>query len=343
MKVVKLPNYNILIDNHFSDYNDFLLSISKNSQIFVVTDENVFSLYRETLEKKISNKDIKWYILKPGDETKNSENVLKIFDFLFENDAKRNDILISFGGGVITDITGLVASTYLRGINLVHIPTTIIGQIDSSIGGKTSINYRNHKNVIGTFYDPKLIICETDYLKTLPEREIINGLGELIKTGFIGDEHILKYIKTYQSLSASELIERAVNVKKEYVVKDYYDKSVRNILNFGHTVGHAIEAASNFEIPHGQAVIFGMKKALQVGVSLKITNIKLLAEMNILIRLMGYEMPNITFKEYERFLYKDKKSNQTGVRFVLLEEMNRPIIKVMSWEELKNELVNTEK
>lgn len=340
MKEINLPNYNIYINDHFASYNDYLNSISNNAKIFVITDENVFSHYKIKLEKKINNTKLNWYVLKPGDDSKNTENVLKIIDFLFKNDAKRSDIIISFGGGMVTDITGLVSSIYLRGINLVHIPTTIIGQIDSAIGGKTAVNYQNHKNIIGTFYDPKLIICETDYFKTLERREIINGLGELIKTGLIGDATILDLIDITMYWLTPAIIEKAINVKKNYVLEDYFDKSTRNTLNFGHTIGHAVEASSDFLIPHGEAVIIGMKKALEVGISLELTNSEVLNKFNNIIKKIGYKIPKIDYDYYEKFLYKDKKSKSNSVRFVFLKDIEKPLIKEISWEELKHELVN---
>lgn len=340
MKEINLPNYNIYINDHFASYNDYLNSISNNAKIFVITDENVFSHYKIKLEEKINNTKLNWYVLKPGDDSKNTENVLKIIDFLFKNDAKRSDIIISFGGGMVTDITGLVSSIYLRGINLVHIPTTIIGQIDSAIGGKTAVNYQNHKNIIGTFYDPKLIICETDYFKTLERREIINGLGELIKTGLIGDATILDLIDITMYWLTPAIIEKAINVKKNYVLEDYFDKSTRNTLNFGHTIGHAVEASSDFLIPHGEAVIIGMKKALEVGISLELTNSEVLNKFNNIIKKIGYKIPKIDYDYYEKFLYKDKKSKSNSVRFVFLKDIEKPLIKEISWEELKHELVN---
>ncbi|MGI6787554.1 MAG: 3-dehydroquinate synthase [Acholeplasmataceae bacterium] len=340
MKIVKLPKYDIYINDSFSSYNEFFNNYF-NSAFFVITDQTVFSIYKETLENKLNKKKLFWYILEPGDDSKTSENALKIIGFLFKNNAKRDDVLISFGGGVITDITGLVASIYMRGVNLVHIPTTIIGQIDSSIGGKTSVNHLKYKNIIGTFYDPAFVICETDYLKTLPEKEIINGLGELIKTGFIGDEEIIKKIELNdQKLLTPNIIKKAIDVKKEYVIEDYFDKSKRNILNFGHTIGHAVEAASNFQVTHGQAVIFGMVKALEVGISLKLTNPQVLKRLNDLINTINYKLPDTVFKDYEKFLYKDKKSELNGVKFVFLEDVLKPKVEIISWEKLKDELAS---
>lgn len=342
MKTVCLPNYNIYIDRSFDNYDRFLSDL-KGNKLFVVTDENVYFLYKDTFESKIKNKDIFWYVLIDGDCSKTRENALNIVDFLIKNKAKREDVLVSFGGGVITDITGFVASIYMRGINLVHIPTTIIGQIDSAIGGKTSVNYEHYKNVIGTFYDPKLVICETNYLKTLNQHEILNGHGELIKTGLIGNIDILNSLDNNDAVYNPLLISMAIEVKKGFVVNDYFDKSVRNTLNFGHTIGHAIETLTNFEVSHGEAVIIGMLKSIEAGIYLGITNPKLLNNFSEILKNIGYNVPKIKYSDYEKYLFMDKKSNDEGIRFVFLEDILKPKIEIISWSKLKDALVNTEK
>ena len=342
MKIISLPKYNIYIDRSFENYDRFLGDYQE-SKLFVVTDENVYFLYKDTLDRKVTNRDIFWYVLVDGDYSKTSENAFNIIDFLIKNGAKRNDLLIAFGGGVVTDITGFVASIYMRGINLIHIPTTIISQIDSSIGGKTAVNYEQYKNIVGTFYDPMIVICETKYLDTLQKKEILNGYGELIKTGLIGDVEILHELDLGDVNYSPDLISRAIEIKKKYVIEDYFDKSIRNTLNFGHTIGHAVEAATNFEISHGEAVIFGMIKALEVGIYLGLTNHKLLDDLNEFLQKIGYKVPNLKYKKYEKYLFMDKKGKSDGIRFVFLEDVLKPKIETISWSKLKDALVNTEK
>ncbi|NMA04925.1 MAG: 3-dehydroquinate synthase [Acholeplasmataceae bacterium] len=342
MKVISLPKYNIYIDWSFENYDHFLGDY-QDSKLFVVTDENVYFLYKDTLEQKLIERDIFWYVLVDGDYSKTSENAFNIIDFLIKNGAKRNDLLISFGGGVVTDIAGFVASVYMRGINLIHIPTTIISQIDSSIGGKTAVNHEQYKNIVGTFYDPTIVICETKYLDTLQNKEVLNGYGELIKTGLIGDIDILHELDLGDVKYTPDLISKAIEVKKKYVIEDYFDKSIRNTLNFGHTIGHAVEAATNFEISHGEAVIFGMIKALEVGIYLGLTNPKVLDDLNAFLQKISYKVTNLNYTEYEKYLLMDKKGKSDGIRFVFLEDVLKPKIKTISWSKLKDALVNTEK
>lgn len=334
MEIVKLPNYHIYIDNVIANYDNFFNKISKTDRLFVITDEHVYNLHKKTLESKTSFQ-INWYVLPPGDSSKSIENALLITNFLFENDAKRSDIIISFGGGMVTDITGMVASIYNRGLKLIHIPTTVIGQVDSAIGGKTGLNYMNYKNVLGTFYDPKLVIIETDYLITLPKAEVTNGLGELIKTGFIGDRKILKILETNKdNVITVDLIKRGIEVKKQYVINDYYDEGARHVLNLGHTFGHAIEAASNFKISHGQAVIAGMIKVLEIGIRLNITNPKILEKLEKITKEINFDIPIMEYEEYRNYVFKDKKSIKDGIKLTILEDMNQPALIELTWNKL---------
>lgn len=334
MEKVSLTDYEIIIDFEIDNYDIYLNQINSENKIFVVTDENVFSLYHHHLQFK-TNRNIIWYVIKPGDETKNYETYLEISKFLLSNDFKRNDILISFGGGVISDITGFVAATYLRGVNLVHIPTTLLAQIDSTVGGKTGINFEGYKNMIGSFYNPRLVLIETSYLKTLPIHEVTNGLGELIKIGFLGSENLLNLIENNPDCFYEPLvIKEAIEIKKDYVLKDYHDQGIRHALNLGHTFGHAIEAAFNFEVTHGHAVLLGMLKAFEVGMKLKITTKDLYQRLHNLIEAINFEVIEISFDKYHKYMVKDKKSFKEGVLIVLLEDIGKAVITPISWDEL---------
>lgn len=341
MEKVKLPNHQILIDYSFDNYDIYFDEVNNSKRVFVITDQTVFNLYHSEFIKK-TKREVFWHILVPGDQSKNTKSLLDITHFLLEKDFKRQDLIVSFGGGMITDIASMAASIFFRGVNLIHIPTSLISQVDSSIGGKTGVNFESYKNVLGTFYDPNLVLIETDYLKSLPEREIVNGLGELIKAGFIGDEKILKALeKNRNEYLSPKLIQRAIEVKKEYVVEDYYDKGVRHVLNLGHTFGHAIESASNFAISHGQAVITGMVKALEIGVMIKVTKPKVLQRLQKIVSYIGLEIPNIPYLEYRKFLLKDKKSFDEGINLTLLEDIGEPAMIQLSWTKL-DELASKE-
>lgn len=340
MEKVRLQGYDILIDNEFDNFDPYFDDVNKLNRIFVVTDETVFKLYQNYFIFK-TKREVYWHIIKPGDSSKNIESLLKIVDFLFNNNFKRDDILLSLGGGMITDITGLASSLYNRGSNLIHMPTTIIGQVDSSVGGKTGINFDKYKNILGTFYNPQLVLIETNFLKTLPEREILNGMGELIKAGFIGDEKILKMVESKKEVFLDpKIIKRAIEVKSEYVENDYFDHGTRHVLNLGHTFGHAIESASNFELSHGQAVIAGMIKALEVGIKIGVTKEKVLARLKTLLETIEFEIPQFEYSKYQQYLDKDKKSYDQGIKLALLEDIEKPAIVEISWKRL-DELAST--
>lgn len=335
-----MPKYDIFIDHEIDDYDRYFDEFNKSNRVFVVTDKTVFNLYQQAFLQK-TKREVFWFILEPGDKSKNVDNLLEISRFLFNKNFKRSDIIVSFGGGMITDITGMVASLYYRGVNLIHVPTSIIAQVDSSIGGKTGVNFDLHKNVLGTFYDPRVVIIETNYLKSLPKREITNGLGELIKAGFIGDEKLLIQIERQkEGYLSPKLIKRAIDVKRDYVINDYYDHGSRHVLNLGHTFGHAIESATDFNVSHGQAIIAGMIKALEIGVKFNLTKPSVVERLKELLEKINFETPNIAYENYQKFLIKDKKSFDEGIKLTVLEDIGEPAIVEISWEKL-DELANT--
>lgn len=339
MSVVKFKGYNVVIEKEINSYDQYLDKINDSNELWVVTDENIYKLYKETLESKTMRK-VHWLVFPPGDESKNSGNLRKIFHTLLEQNFKRTDILASFGGGMVTDLAGLAAALFSRGSQLVHIPTSIISQIDASVGGKTGINIGGYKNMAGVFYDPRLVLIETDYLKTLSNREFVCGLGELIKVGLIGDEFILRKLEKYDDIIISErTVKQAIEVKQKYVEMDYFDEKERRVLNFGHTFGHAIEAASNFKVTHGQAIVAGMVKAIKIGINLGITNPQLLDRLMALLDKIEYKMPDYHYSDYRKHIIKDKKSFKEGVILVLLEDVGKPAVIEMTWEEL-DELAN---
>ena len=199
------------------------------------------------------------------EEKKNIAMVQELYDRLIEKSAKRNMTLISIGGGIVQDVTGFLASTLYRGIKWVFVPTTLLAQADSCIGGKTSLNYKAYKNLIGTFYPPTAIFIDTKFLLTLKDLDFYSGLGEVIKLFVIGGEKSTKGILEWMPalrVRNEEALEKAVYgsllIKKSYIEDDEFDSGRRNMLNFGHCFGHALEAASDFGIPHGQAVVLGM-------------------------------------------------------------------------------------
>ncbi len=234
----------------------------------IITDKVVAQLYLDEFVRILREKGFspETIIVNPGESSKSLSVVSKIYTNLIEMKLRRDETIVAFGGGVVGDLAGFVASTYLRGVNLIQFPTTLLAQVDSSIGGKVGINHKLGKNLIGSFYHPVFIFSDVAFLGTLPRRELICGLGEVVKCGIIMDKEIFKLIETelgkilnLEKKVIQELVYRAIVVKTKVVQKDEREKKLRMILNFGHTIGHGIEASLNYKVlKHGEAVMLGI-------------------------------------------------------------------------------------
>ena len=246
--------------------------LSRKNKILIVTDNGVPSKYINSLKKDIKNKDIFTIVLKKGEKSKSFDSYQKILNKLIKLKFDRSDYLIALGGGVVGDITGFVASSYLRGIDYIQIPTTLLAQVDSSVGGKTAINLKHGKNLVGAFYNPKLVLISTHFLQSLSNDEYKSGLGEVLKYAFIGNKTLKNIIEnnTNKIIARNEsilkaIIEESVKTKSKIVTKDERESGIRAILNFGHTFGHAIEAYNDYKnITHGAAITLGMVIASKV-------------------------------------------------------------------------------
>ena len=307
-----------LIDNHL-----------KQKQVAVVTNTTVAPLYLDPLLKLLKGKGIKAFpiILPDGESYKNQETLNLIYDALLKEKCERSVTLIALGGGVIGDITGYAAATYLRGVPFIQIPTTLLSQVDSSVGGKTGINHTLGKNMIGAFYQPQCVIADIDTLKTLPPREFSAGMAEVIKYGLIRDAAFFNWLEKnmhgLMKLEASLLIEaiqRSCQNKAEVVEMDEYESGVRATLNLGHTFGHAIENAMGYGVwLHGEAVATGMVMAAYLSKLMQWLNdeefhriIKLLKEAKLPI-----DPPAITEDQYMHLMSMDKKVTNGKIRLVL--------------------------
>jgi 3-dehydroquinate synthase len=245
---------------------DFLAGLASHQQACFVVDENVWRLYRETLLKDIPEQEtIKFPI---GEDKKNLETVQLLYDILVERPERRNLTLIAIGGGILQDIVGFTASTLYRGIGWIFIPTTLLAQADSCIGSKTSLNFRGYKNLVGTFYPPSVIHIYPVFLETQLDIDYYSGMGEVIKLHLMGGRrrysHVARLLPDILGRKREALvsaIEGSLAVKLDYLKGDEFDTGRRNLLNYGHDFGHALESVSGFSVPHGQAVIFGMLAA----------------------------------------------------------------------------------
>lgn len=226
----------------------------------LVTDSNVAPLYAETVAAGMRDAGytVSVHVFPAGETNKNLETLIGILTALAENGLTRQDLIVALGGGVTGDVTGLAASLYLRGIRCVQIPTTLLAAVDSAVGGKTAVDFAGRKNLVGAFYQPSLVLCDIDSFYTLPPAVYRDGLAESVKYGVIRDAALFRRFLSVEPVDIEAIVTRSVEIKGEIVARDEHDNGLRQLLNFGHTPGHAIEACSNYEVSHGHAVAIGM-------------------------------------------------------------------------------------
>ena len=322
--------YNIHIEEKDLSKNLINKYLNKHSKILIVTDSGIPEKYLKDLKSKINNKNKHIFTLPKGEKSKSYNSYKKIIDELSKLKFDRTDYLIAFGGGVVGDITGFVASTYLRGIRYIQIPTTLLSQVDSSIGGKTAINIPQGKNLVGAFYNPICVLISTRYLKTLSEDEYKSGLGEVIKYSFIGNKALKKLIedKSKQIIERKEstlkiVIEQSIKTKAKIVTKDEKESGIRAILNFGHTFGHAIEAYKKYNnITHGAAITLGMiiasKLSLYEG-HIKDSQLKKVLDIIDLLELES-DYSKYNYAKLKPFMAKDKKISSGKLNLVMIDK-----------------------
>ena len=318
---------NIVIGNHIFGEMENFLSKNAKGNIFLITDENVGKYYSDKILHYLSNFKVDVYTLIPGEENKNLNIVKDIYSRLIDLNCDRNTVIISFGGGVVGDIAGFVASTYLRGVDYVQIPTTLLSQIDSSIGGKVGVDFKGYKNMIGSFYFPLATFIDIELLKSLNKRNITSGVGELLKYGLIYDYNFFEFLSSnidniynFDNKVLKIAIEKAVYIKEKIVSEDKRDKGIRKILNFGHTIGHGIESFYNFQrFNHGEAIILGMIYESFIAKEIRLIDEKYFNEIfKVLNRLVNPEAFNQ--KEINEILNKmtyDKKNEKDKIVFIL--------------------------
>lgn len=254
--------YDVLIDKDLMiNAGAYVAKHCPSSTAVVVSDTNVWPLYGEKLEMSLVNHGIKvlHFVFPAGESSKNSATYLDILNFLAENKITRTDVLIALGGGVVGDITGFSAATYLRGIQYIQIPTSLLAMVDSSVGGKTAIDLPAGKNLVGAFKQPSIVLCDTMALDTLSKDLFIDGCAEVIKYGVLYDKELISYLmEVGLDFDRESVIAKCISLKSAVVAQDEFDTGVRQKLNLGHTIAHGIEASSHFQISHGKAVAAGM-------------------------------------------------------------------------------------
>ena len=330
------------IDNLFD-------SISTDAKCCVLADKKVLDMH-DSLRKQIENKNFIIYEISNPEEEKSINSYTEIVDFLSSKSFKRNDRIVGLGGGAITDLAGFISSTYMRGLDYIQIPTSLLAQVDASIGGKTAINYGKIKNFIGTFYNPSKIIICSKFLKTLNEQEFLNGLAEVLKHALItSDNAVDELIKRHEQISSREaatlleIIEESIQIKANIVTEDFTETGKRKFLNFGHTFAHGIESANlSNPILHGHAVIIGMMMALDYAKHIESIDVDAHEKSMKLLKSFNFDFSNIKLDANEIIeAMKSDKKNTNTINLVLLKDIGSPyILEELNEERLANFITN---
>ncbi|MCC5910550.1 MAG: 3-dehydroquinate synthase [Clostridiaceae bacterium] len=319
-------------DSYYIDIDEDLLeimdkAIDSGDKIVLITDKNVDNLYGKAIEKFLKDKKPYKITIPPGEKSKTMATVEYILSQMLDCGLTRNSKVIALGGGVVGDIAGFSASIYMRGIDFVQVPTTLLAQVDSSVGGKTGINMPAGKNTVGSFYQPKAVLIDTKVLKTLPKRELISGIGEVIKYGIIYDDMFLNDIKNeFEAILKldykvmKKVIRRCCEIKAAIVSQDEKEKGIRKILNFGHTIGHGLEAITNYKkYTHGEAVIIGMYYEAKLAKSLGYIKETYFKEITDIIHKteVSLDITMLSLEDLTHAMIKDKKNRGEKISFIL--------------------------
>ncbi len=337
--------YSILIKRDIlEDIGTEIRKLYKNNKIAVITDSNVEALYGKKLLKSLEKHDFQTKIItiKPGESSKSLDTAKNIYEELLDFEITRGDMIVALGGGVVGDIVGFVASTLLRGIPFIQIPTSLLAQIDSSVGGKVAVNLPRGKNLVGSFYHPQAVFIDPELLRTLDKRFLYDGMAEVIKYGCIKDKALFEKLMTIETeeellRNMEEIILNCCKIKRDIVERDEKDHGERMLLNFGHTIGHAIEKYFAYKkYTHGEAVAIGMynmtKKSEEMGLTEKGTA-KSIREVIIKYNL-PYEMPDTNIDKLTEAVGLDKKNKGKTLNIILLKKIGDSFIKKIDREDI---------
>ena len=333
-------NYSILIGkNVINLLSKKIKSLCpKTKKVAIILDSGIPNKFRKLIQAKLKNYDLLILPFIPSEKKKSIKTVNFFLNKIISKNFNRSDLIIGFGGGITGDVAGFVSSIFKRGINFINIPTTLLAQVDSAIGGKTGVNSNYGKNLIGSFYQPKLVISDTSFLNSLPKKELICGFAEVLKHSIIKDMVFFKWLKKNtkkillkKSKELAYAIKKSCEIKMYFVTKDVNENNLRMILNFGHTFAHAIEVKNNYskKITHGEAVLSGMILATRLSVIKKVCSLKTVKKISkiYLQNNLGY-----TFSKYSSqnavnklipYLKNDKKNNDELINFILLKKIGK--------------------
>ena len=327
-----LDSYKIsMIDSFVSSISH--VASSTKSQCMLISQDNIYKLYKDKFDQLSKLSNIIIHLIDDGEQAKSFETITQITNKMASEHFDRSSIVLAVGGGVVGDIAGFAASVYMRGIDYVQYPTTLLAMVDSSIGGKTGINLKSGKNLVGRIYQPKAVEIDINFLLTLPDRQINAALAEAIKYGFIYDRELFDFIASSidniienKSIKILEkIIIQCCEIKSDVVSEDVNENELRMILNFGHTVGHAIEGYFDYRtLLHGEAIFYGMKCALYL--SNKYGNLSNNEYNKSLDLLSKFDLPSVSIEDYDKFMTyikNDKKIRASNVKFILLDEIGK--------------------
>ncbi|MGM0508517.1 MAG: 3-dehydroquinate synthase, partial [Fusobacteriota bacterium] len=343
---LKQKSYDVLIgQNILQDIPNYMDEYKK---ILLISNDKVGPLYSKQIIDNLESegKEVFYYEIPDGEEFKKIETVLPIYDYMVENNFDRDSLVLSLGGGVVCDLSGYVASTFMRGVDFIQIPTSLLAQVDASIGGKVALNLPGGKNLIGSFYQPKLVYVDIEVLKTLDMREIKTGLAEIIKHSVLWDAEYFKFLSdnskkilNLDSEITKQMIKRSCEIKANIVSQDEKEKGIRAFLNYGHTFGHVVENLTNYKVyRHGEAVIYGMVFAGELSKKLGLVDLDFTVKQNELFKKfnMDYIIPKYDIKKVIKIFKHDKKVKKGKLRFVLPKKIGEVCIKTIKEDELKD-------
>ena len=305
---------------------EYIRNVAGGMTAAIVTDDTVDALYGEVLRESLQAQGYRVvkFVIPHGESSKNAANYIALLNYLAEQSVTRTDCIVALGGGVPGDLAGFTAATYLRGVSFVQIPTTLLAMVDSSVGGKTAIDLDAGKNLAGAFYQPDLVLCDTDVLQSLPADVFADGCAEVIKYGIILDEELFDRLKQPIYPQLEQVIARCVQIKRDVVMQDERDLGLRQLLNFGHTIGHAVEANSNFAVSHGSAVAIGMCIAANIAAAQNLCSKECAQDIYDMVRAYGLPTnTNYTAEQLSAAAQKDKKRSGDSIHLILPSEIGR--------------------
>lgn len=341
----KKPCYDIVFERDFKNLADELTKLgASEKRICIVTDSNVEALYGNEIQTVLTPvcKKCVLYSFPAGEESKNLETVQKLYEFLMKEGLDRKDFLLALGGGVVGDLTGFAAATYLRGIDFVQVPTTLLAQVDSSIGGKTGVDFSAYKNIVGAFHMPRLVYMNLAALLSLDDRQYYAGMAEVLKAGLIKDSLFYEWLisSMYEIFereldTLEEVVRKSCYIKKMVVEKDPTEQAERALLNFGHTIGHAIEKYMNFTMLHGECVSLGMVAAAYISWKKEFLSMEEYYEIRDMF--VPFNLPisisDINPEEIVKLTKSDKKMQAGSIKFILLKKVGKAVIDTTVSEE----------